>query len=126
MINHGALFFLIGTLAARIAVALGAFGAHALKAQLAPELLDIFETGVRYQIYHALAILVVAFTLARWETSVWLIASGWLFAAGIVLFSSSLYLLVLTGTRWLGAITPLGGIAFIVGWICLAIGAWQA
>jgi uncharacterized membrane protein YgdD (TMEM256/DUF423 family) len=119
------LFLIIGALSAALSVTLGAFGAHALKASLTPELLDTFETGVRYQIYHAFAILVVAFALTRWSSNLVGIA-GWAFLAGTILFSGSLYLLALTNTRWLGAITPLGGVAFIAGWILLAVGVWQS
>ncbi len=85
---------------------------------------DVYETGVRYQFYHALALLAVAFALTRWHSSLIPIA-GWLFVAGIVLFSGSLYLLSLSGVRVLGAITPLGGLAFLAGWILLAVGALQ-
>jgi uncharacterized membrane protein YgdD (TMEM256/DUF423 family) len=92
---------------------------------LTAELLDTFETGVRYEIYHAFAILFVAFALTRWSSGLigW---AGWTFVVGTVLFSGSLYLLALTGTRWLGAITPLGGVAFIAGWVLLAVGVWQS
>jgi uncharacterized membrane protein YgdD (TMEM256/DUF423 family) len=113
-------FLLIGSLAGFLAVALGAFGAHALKGRLSPEMLAVFETGVRYQMYHALAILLTALLLARMNG--WLVhAAGWLFTAGIVLFSGSLYALAFTGVTMLGAITPIGGLAFLAGWACLAI-----
>lgn len=115
-------FFALGSVLALLAVALGAFGAHALKSRLASDLLATFEVGVRYQMYHALALLAVAWACTRWPGP-WLSASGWLFAAGIVVFSGSLYVLALTGVRWLGAITPLGGILLIAGWLCLAWGA---
>jgi len=114
----------VGALAAGSGVALGAFGAHGLRARLSPELLAVFETGVRYQIYHALGLIAVAWAAAR-APSPWASAAGWLFAAGIVVFSGSLYLLALTGARWLGAITPLGGLAFLAGWACLAAAAWR-
>ena len=106
-------------------MALGAFGAHALKARLAPEQLAVYEVGVRYHMYHALALLAVAWACTRWPGSNTVTASGWLFVAGTVLFSGSLYLLALTGTRWLGAITPIGGVLWLVGWGCLAFGAWR-
>lgn len=96
-------------------VALGAFGAHALKDRLTPEMKLVFETGVRYQAYHALALFVVAW-LASQSTSRAVPAAGWCFVGGIALFSGSLYALSLTGVRWLGAITPLGGLLFLVGW----------
>jgi uncharacterized membrane protein YgdD (TMEM256/DUF423 family) len=119
------LFFVVGALAALIAVALGAFAAHGLKARLDATMLATFETGVRYHMYHALALLAVAWAAARWSGAA-VNASGWLFVAGIVLFSGSLYVLSLTGIRWLGAITPFGGIAFLGGWLCLAWAAWKA
>ncbi|HIA74789.1 MAG TPA: DUF423 domain-containing protein [Gemmatimonadetes bacterium] len=113
------IFFSLGALLAGIAVGLGAFGAHALSGTLGPEDLVTFETGVRYQMYHALALLSVAWAVGRWE-SVQLEWAGWLFLFGILVFSGSLYILVLTGQRWLGAVTPLGGLAFIAGWLLLA------
>lgn len=119
------LFFVIGALSGALSVVLGAFGAHALRDRLTAQLLDTFETGVRYEIYHAFAILVVAFALIRWSSNLIPLA-GWAFILGTVLFSGSLYLLGLTNTRWLGAITPFGGIAFIAGWVLLAVGVWQS
>ena len=115
------IFFGLGALLAGTAVALGAFGAHALKTHLSPEDLVTFETGVRYQMYHALALLGTAWAMGRWESSLieW---SGWMFILGTVVFSGSLYTLVLTGQRWLGAVTPLGGLAFILGWAVLSLG----
>jgi uncharacterized membrane protein YgdD (TMEM256/DUF423 family) len=115
-------FLLVGSLAAFIGVALGAFGAHGLRNRLSVEMLAVFETGVRYQMYHALAILVVALAIARLDG--WLIrTAGWLFTGGIVLFSGSLYALALSGVTALGAVTPLGGLAFLGGWACLALAA---
>ena len=111
-------FFALGSLLAGIAVAAGAFGAHALRARLSVADLATFETGARYQMYHALALLAVAWAVQQWPGPLPR-AAGWLFVAGIVVFSGSLYTLVLTGQRWLGAVTPLGGVAFIVGWGCL-------
>jgi uncharacterized membrane protein YgdD (TMEM256/DUF423 family) len=110
-----------------LSVAIGAFGAHALKTRLTPEMLAIFEVGVRYQVYHALGLFVVAWLAqvvlgARGQFFV--SASGWLFVAGIVLFSGSLYALSLSGIRWLGAITPLGGLCFLAGWAAVAAAAW--
>ena len=116
-------FAAAGALSAFIAVAAGAFGAHMLRARLSPELLAVFETAARYQMYHALALIAVAFALARWPSPATR-AAGWLFIAGTVLFSGSLYLLALTGTRWLGAVTPLGGLCFLAGWLALAAAAW--
>jgi uncharacterized membrane protein YgdD (TMEM256/DUF423 family) len=115
-------FLLIGSVAAFLAVGLGAFGAHGLRTRLSPEMLAVFETGVRYHMFHALALLVTALVMGH--MSGWLVVSaGWFFTAGIVLFSGSLYLLALTGITILGAITPLGGLAFLIGWACLAIAA---
>lgn len=118
-------FLLVGAVAAFLGVAFGAFGAHGLRARLSPEMLAVFETGVRYQMYHALAILLVAVAMARFDG--WLIrAAGWLFTAGIVLFSGSLYALALTGVTILGAITPIGGLAFLAGWALLIVAAFQS
>ena len=118
-------FLLIGALAGFTGVTLGAFGAHALRGRLSPEMLAVFETGVRYQIYHALAIMATGLIAARMGG--WLIVSaGWLLTAGIILFSGSLYLLVFTGVTRLGAITPIGGVAFLLGWACLALAAASA
>jgi uncharacterized membrane protein YgdD (TMEM256/DUF423 family) len=118
-------FWTLGCIFAFTAVAAGAFGAHALRERLPSSLLAIFETAARYQMYHALALLVVARVgeagsrgLSR--------AAGWLFTVGIVLFSGSLYLLSATGVRWLGAITPLGGVAFLAGWTALAIAGFRS
>ena len=116
-------FFSLGALSALIGVAAGAFGAHALKARLVPEMLAVFEVGVRYQLVHSLALLAVAWAVTRWPGRS-ATAAGVLFIAGIVLFSGSLYLLAFTGTRALGMVTPFGGVAFIAGWACLAWAAW--
>jgi uncharacterized membrane protein YgdD (TMEM256/DUF423 family) len=116
--NSERLFLALGALSAFIGVAAGAFGAHGLKSRLSTEMLVIFETGVRYQMYHAFALLIVAWASSRFSGSL-LVTSGWLFVVGTILFSGSLYLLSLTETRWLGAITPLGGLAFLGGWLCL-------
>ena len=118
------LFFLAGSISAFLAVALGAFAAHGLKNKLTPEMFNAFEVGVRYQMYHALALLAVAWASTRWPGSA-VNAAGWLFIAGTVIFSGSLYLLSLAGPRWLGAITPLGGAAFLLGWLLLAWSAWR-
>jgi uncharacterized membrane protein YgdD (TMEM256/DUF423 family) len=118
-------FFVLGSLSGGLAVALGAFAAHGLRARLTPDLLASFETGVRYQLIHALALLAVAWAVTRWPRSALPGTAGWLFVAGTVVFSFSLYLLALTGMRWLGAITPLGGAAFVAGWVCLALAAWR-
>ena len=117
-------FFIAGSISAFLGVALGAFAAHGLKTKLPPEMFNIFEVGVRYQMYHALALLAVAWASSRWPGAS-VTAAGWLFVAGTVIFSGSLYLLTWTGLRWLGAITPIGGVAFLLGWLALAWGAWN-
>ena len=118
------LFFPLGSLSALVGVALGAFGAHGLRGRVAPDMLNVFEIGVRYQLYHALALLVVGAIAGRLPAGTLAIA-GWLFVAGTVVFSGSLYVLVLSGQRWLGAVTPLGGLAFLAGWLLLAWAAWS-
>lgn len=115
-------FWILGCLFGFLAVAAGAFGAHALRERLGPDLLAVWETGARYQMYHALALLAVAMAAGRWPGGGWTLA-GWLFTAGVVVFSGSLYVLAFTGVRWLGAITPLGGLCFLGGWIALALAA---
>jgi uncharacterized membrane protein YgdD (TMEM256/DUF423 family) len=119
------LFLALGSISAGLAVALGAFGAHGLKGRLAANMLANYETGVRYQMYHALALLAVAWAVSRWPGAGLPVTAGWLFVAGTVLFSFSLYALSLSGVRWLGAITPLGGVAFVAGWLCLLLAAWR-
>ena len=116
------MFFALGSGSAFLAVALGAFAAHGLKSRLAPDMLAVFEVGVRYQMYHALALLAVAWASTRWPGTA-VTASGWAFVAGTLIFSGSLYALSLSGERWLGAITPIGGLAFLAGWACLV---WAA
>jgi uncharacterized membrane protein YgdD (TMEM256/DUF423 family) len=115
-------FLALGAISAAISVAAGAFGAHALKARLAPDLLAVFETGARYEMYHALGLGLAAWASSRGGGAAagW---AGWLFVLGTVLFSGSLYALALSGVRALGAVTPLGGVAFIAGWIALAVAA---
>ena len=120
-------FLALGALSAGISVAAGAFGAHALKARLAPDLLAVFETGARYQMYHALGLVAAAWAGSRGAgahgAATW---AGWLFVAGTVLFTGSLYALALSGVRALGAVTPFGGVAFLAGWLALAIAALRA
>jgi uncharacterized membrane protein YgdD (TMEM256/DUF423 family) len=122
------LFLMLGAVSAAIAVAAGAFGAHALRSRLDARMLDAFETGARYQMYHALALFAVAWLVARAAsaapgTTTLATAAGWLLVAGTVLFSGSLYAMALTGVRGLGAVTPLGGACFLAGWACLAAAA---
>jgi uncharacterized membrane protein YgdD (TMEM256/DUF423 family) len=113
----------IGALNAALAVAAGAFGAHGLRDRLEPRALEIFETGARYQMYHALAMILAGLLAARGLAGA--STAGWLFLAGIAIFSGSLYALSLTDVKVLGAITPLGGVAFLAGWVWLAYSAWR-
>lgn len=114
-------FLLVGAALGFLGVAFGAFGAHALRARLSPEMLGVFETGVRYQMYHVFAVLIVAVAIGNLGNARLLVAAGWLFAAGILVFSGSLYALALTGVRTLGAITPIGGLLFLLGWVVLIV-----
>jgi uncharacterized membrane protein YgdD (TMEM256/DUF423 family) len=114
-------FLLIGGLGGLLGVGFGAFGAHALRSRLSPDMLAVFETGVRYQMYHALALLAVALAVGRTGEAALLKLAGWSFVVGIVLFSGSLYVLALSGRTALGAITPIGGLAFLLGWACLVL-----
>jgi uncharacterized membrane protein YgdD (TMEM256/DUF423 family) len=116
-------FMFIGALMGFVGVGLGAFGAHGLRARLSPDMLAIFETAVRYQMYHALALLAVAALMTRTEGRA-VVVAGWSFVTGILIFSGSLYALALTGVTILGAITPIGGVAFLAGWIALAVAAF--
>ena len=120
----GRIFFVLGALSAFIGVVAGAFGAHSLEGRMTAEMLKIFEVGVRYQMYHAFALLAVGCAQEKWPSSL-VTTSGWLFVIGTVLFSGSLYLLSMSGVRWLGAITPLGGLSFLAGWLCLAWAVWR-
>jgi uncharacterized membrane protein YgdD (TMEM256/DUF423 family) len=114
-------FLLVGSLLGFLGVAAGAFGAHGLRSRLSTDMLAVFETAVRYQMYHVFALLIVAAAIGRLGDARLLSLAGWFFVAGIFLFSGSLYALALSGVTILGAITPLGGLAFLVGWACLAI-----
>ena len=113
------LFLILASFNGFLAVSLGAFAAHALRARMSPELLNTFQTGVQYHMYHALALLGVALLTAQFPSATLPKAAGHLFMLGIILFSGSLYALSLSGVRWLGAITPLGGVAFLAAWGCL-------
>jgi len=119
------LFWLLGCTFALLAVAAGAFGAHALRDRLPESMLAIFETGVRYQMYHAIGLLGVAWLLARYPSPA-AAAAGWCFVVGIVVFSGSLFVLTLTGVRAWGAVTPFGGVAMIAGWALLAYAGWRS
>ena len=112
-------FFIAGAASAFIGVAAGAFGAHGLKNRLDADMMAVFEVGVRYQMYHAFALMAVAWAVGRWPGGTGNLA-GYLFIAGTVLFSGSLYVLSLSGIRWLGAVTPIGGLAWLAAWACLA------
>ena len=117
-------FFALGSVSAFIGVALGAFAAHAFRGRVDADLLVIFETGVRYQMYHAFALLAVSWASTRWPGKI-VNVSGWLFVAGTIIFCGSLYGLSLSGARWLGAITPIGGLALLAGWGCLVCAVWR-
>lgn len=119
-------FLAAGGLAALAAVALGAFGAHALKTRLSPEMLAVWHTGVEYHAFHALGLLAVGLAAAQFPESALLKWSGWLMLAGVALFSGSLYALALSGERWLGAIAPAGGVAFLAAWALFAVGVLRA
>ena len=116
-------FLLLGAANAALAVLLGAFGAHSLKTHLSADMMAVYQTGLQYHLFHALGLLAVGFALKQIGDSVWLRWSGWLMLAGIVIFSGSLYVLSATGWKWLGAVTPLGGLSFIVAWVLFAVAA---
>ncbi len=121
MIQTAKLFLILGGLNAALVVMFGAFGAHGLKAKISAEMLAVYQTGVHYHLFHALGLLVVGLVATQMAESVWLKWSGWLMLVGIILFSGSLYVLSVSGLRWLGMITPFGGAAFIVAWILFVI-----
>ena len=125
MDNMAKLFITIGSLSGMLAVIFGAFGAHALKSRLDDYAMGVFETAVQYHFYHSLALLAVGVVALTQPQTIMLKSSGWLFLIGILVFSGSLYILSISGLRWLGAITPLGGLAFIGGWACLAATGWK-
>lgn len=126
MTSAARIFYAAGGLAAFAAVALGAFGAHALKGRLSPEMLAVWHTAVDYHLFHALGLLAVGLVATQLPASALIKWSGWLMLAGIVLFSGSLYALALTGVRWLGAVTPAGGTAFLAAWALLVIAILRA
>lgn len=118
------LFLVIAAILGGLSVAGGAFASHALREKLTDRALEIFETGARYQMYHALALLAVAILLSRAELAQsWLTTAGFAFIAGVLIFSGSLYALSLSGIKWMGAVAPIGGTAFLIGWGCLAVAA---
>jgi uncharacterized membrane protein YgdD (TMEM256/DUF423 family) len=118
------LFLILGALSAFLGVAAGAFGAHGLKSRISAEMLSVFEVGVRYQMYHAFALITVAYLQAKWPSSI-VTVGGWLFVIGTILFSGSLYFMSVGGVKWLGAITPIGGLSFLAGWICMMVAAFH-
>lgn len=117
-------FLALGSILAGLGVAAGAFGAHALKDILDPPMLQVFETATRYVMYHAFGLCIVSWAIDRYPEQR-LEKSGWLFLIGILLFSGSLYVVSLAGIRWMGAVTPIGGLAFMTGWLLLAWGVWR-
>lgn len=119
------IFVTTGAFFGFLAVAAGAFGAHGLKARLTPDALSTFEIGARYQMYHALALILVAWAVDRFPGSGAITGAGICFIVGTLVFSGSLYLLAWSGTKWLGAVTPIGGLVLLAGWVCLAVGAWR-
>jgi len=120
------IFFITGSLLAGFSVAMGAFAAHGAQKFMSEQQLGWMEKAARYNMYHALAILVIAWALTRWPEQVALLSwAGWLCVAGIVLFSGSLYVMAFSPLR-LGIVTPLGGVAFVLGWVLMAIAAWKS
>ncbi|ABO24628.1 DUF423 domain-containing protein [Shewanella loihica] len=117
-------FLLLAALSGFLAVALGAFGAHGLKQVTTPEMIDIFNLGVEYQFYHTFALIAVAFS-GHWFKSRLIDWAGYLFLLGIVMFSGSLYLYVLVGSKWTGPVTPMGGVCFLLGWLFIAVAVWR-
>lgn len=119
------LFIMLGSLNALLAVVLGAFGAHGLKSRVTTDMLAVWQTGVQYHMFHALGLVLIGVLIQLQPQVGTLRLSGYFLLAGIALFSGSLYLMVLSGVRALGAITPIGGVSFIIGWLILAIGIWR-
>lgn len=116
------LFLVLGSVNAALAVALGAFGAHGLKPRLAPDMLAVYQTAVQYHLYHALGLLAVGLIAGRLAETGLIRGAGWLMLAGMIVFCGSLYFLSISGQRWVGAVAPVGGMAFIVAWVLLAAG----
>jgi uncharacterized membrane protein YgdD (TMEM256/DUF423 family) len=126
MLPAAKLFLSLGAIAAALGVALGAFGAHALKARLSGDMLAVWQTAVQYHLWHALGLVAIGLLAQHLPAAGPIRLAGWLILAGIVLFSGSLYVLAASGARWLGAVTPLGGACFIVGWLVLAFAVLRA
>jgi len=119
------IFVILGSVSAFIGVALGAFGAHGLKTKVSPEMLTVWQTGVQYHLVHALGLVLIGILCQLMPETSMVRNAGWMILSGTVLFSGSLYVMVLSDIRALGMITPLGGVAFLVGWLLIAIAAWQ-
>ncbi len=119
------LFLILGALSAFLAVLLGAFGAHALKTRLSADMMAVFHTGNQYHFYHALGLLLIGLVAVQLPDSTLLRTAGWLMLAGTVLFSGSLYVMAISGVRWLGVVTPFGGLTFLVAWLLLALAVWK-
>ena len=119
------LFLILGSINAAAAVSMGAFGAHSLKAKIPEDMLSVFQTAVQYHFYHALGLLIVGLLSMYLKPDRYIVIAGWMMFIGIVLFSGSLYVLSISGIRWLGIITPFGGIAFILSWIFVAVAIWR-
>ncbi len=119
------IFITLGSLSAFLGVALGAFGAHGLKTRVAPEMLTVWQTGVQYHLIHALGLVLIGILCQMMPAVPMVRSAGWLIIAGTILFSGSLYVMVLTDIKALGMITPLGGVAFLAGWLLLAFAAWR-
>lgn len=123
--NKPKLFLILGSINVAAAVTMGAFGAHSLKTKISEDMLSVFQTGVQYHFYHALGLLIVGLLAIFFKPKKYLKIAGWMMFFGIILFSGSLYLLSITNIRWLGIITPFGGIAFILSWVFVAIAVWK-
>jgi uncharacterized membrane protein YgdD (TMEM256/DUF423 family) len=119
------IFVIVGSLSAFLGVALGAFGAHGLKTKITPDMLTVWQTGVQYHLIHALGLILIGILCHLMPDAALARTAGWLLVAGSILFSGSLYVMVLTGVRALGMVTPLGGVAFLAGWLLLAVAAWR-
>ena len=118
-------FLMLGALMMASAVVIGAFGAHGLKSKLTPDMLQVYQTGVEYHFYHALGVLFIGLIAGVYPNASGVHWAGWALAIGVLLFSGSLYVLALSGIKWLGAITPIGGLAFIIGWVTLAVSLYR-
>ena len=121
----GKLFLILGSINAAAAVTMGAFGAHSLKAEISEGMLSVFQTGVQYHFYHSLGLLIIGLMTLYFQSGKYLYAAGWIMFFGIILFSGSLYILSTTNMRWLGMITPFGGMAYLISWILIAVAVWK-